>query len=119
MIGRDTLQCTDFHRLALLGAAHAGAFAENFRGAYACTAAAKDVRIQDLGRRTIEVSGGDATDEARDIDTRRASGDTGRIEAEIAPARLDLCLIVSKKRFYVGEVGKNITARASAGGRIW
>ena len=67
----------------------AGAFAEYVDGADARATGAEDVGVEDAEGGAAQVAGGDALDEAGDIDVCGAGGGAGRVEAVEAAVRLN------------------------------
>ena len=103
-VGGDALQRADADRRTAFGHAHAGPFAQNFGGAHAGATAAENIRVQDFFGRTGQIAGGDAADEAGDVDIGRAGFDAGRVKAEIATICLDDRLGLGERRVRVGEI---------------
>ena len=77
------LQQTDLHRLALGRLTDTGLFTQCFGRADPGTHSTQNILVEDGAGRTVEISGGNLTNEFGDIDRRRAGGHTGRIIAKI------------------------------------
>ena len=84
--------------------AHAGTLAQDLGRADAGAAAAQDVGLEDGERRTLDVVGLDAADEARDVDAGRAGLDAGRVVAEVAAAGVDQRPLAVERRVQLVEV---------------
>ena len=116
-VGGVALEQADLHRPFLLGTAYAGLLTENLRRADAGATAAENILLEDAHGRTLQVAGGDAADEARNVDACRAGVQTGRVEAEIATIGFDQGLVVGERRMQVAEqAGGTGRARHLAGG---
>src|ERR1700760_4394076 len=75
-----TLQQRNLDRVAIVSVHDAGAFAEHFDRAGPRTTAPQYIGVENAQRRTAQVAGGDALDEARDIDVRGTGRGAGRVK---------------------------------------
>jgi hypothetical protein len=115
-IRRNALQSTYIHRVTASGGADAGALTQNFGGADAGATAAENIRIEDFIRRTAQVSGADAANEARNINAGRAGFDARRIIAKVTAIGGNDCLGGVKRRVRIGEIGVDLVSTQSGGG---
>ena len=113
-VGGVALEHADLDRLALLRRAHAGPLAQDLGRADPGAGAAHDVGLEDGERRTLDVVGLDAADEARDVDAGRAGLEAGRVVAEIAAAGLDQRLLAVQRRVQLVEVPARTPRRRGA-----
>jgi hypothetical protein len=117
-VGRAALQRADPHRPLLLRRAHAGGLAQDLGGTNTGATAAENVLLQDLHRRATQVAGGDAANEAGNVDSGRTGFQARRVVAEVAAAGLDHRLVGGQRRVRVGEVGGDLGGREPPGGDI-
>ena len=79
----------DLDWVAIVAVHDAGALAEHFDRAGPRTTATQYIGVENAQRRTAQIAGGDALDEAGNVDVRGAGGGAGRVEAVKAAMRLD------------------------------
>ena len=75
------LELGDLDGRAVVAVHDAGAFAEHFNGTDTGTAAGEDVGFQDFAGGAAQVAGGDALDEAGDVNVGGAGGHAWGVEA--------------------------------------
>ena len=98
------MQSADFHGLLLGQFADTGFLAQGLSRTDAGAHAAENIAVKDGLGSGFRRACGDLTDEKRDVDAGRTSGDAGRVVAEVTAISGDLRLVWIKRRMHVAEV---------------
>src|SRR5208282_6829840 len=93
-----TLKAPDLDRRFALFVHHAGALAEDLRGADAAAAMPENIRGENFACGAAQIAGRDFLDEGRHVDVRGTSDRAGRVEAVEAARGFDGGLPPSHRR---------------------